>query len=191
MSPSWKPFLLTLVPGIAILLLLEVLLRPNPRERNYEFFSEMVYSVANETQSRSSILPGLTTQQPVVEGVVVRGQTPFHYGTGPEEAKRAGEDLANPFVGDPDAQARGAELYRIFCAVCHGGDGGGRGPVVMRGMLPPPSMQGARALEMKDGEMFHVLTMGQGNMASYAAQLSADDRWKVILHVRALQGGSR
>jgi len=41
---------------------------------------------------------------------------------------------------------------------------------------------------MKDGQMFHVLTYGQGNMPSLAAQLSVDDRWSVILHMRMLQG---
>jgi mono/diheme cytochrome c family protein len=40
---------------------------------------------------------------------------------------------------------------------------------------------------MKDGQMFHVLTYGQGNMPSFAAQLSREDRWNVILHVRMLQ----
>jgi hypothetical protein len=35
--------------------------------------------------------------------------------------------------------------------------------------------------------MFHVLTYGQGAMASYAALLSRDDRWCVVLHVRSLQ----
>ena len=35
--------------------------------------------------------------------------------------------------------------------------------------------------------MFHVLSYGQGNMAPYASQVDRDDRWKAILHVRALQ----
>jgi hypothetical protein len=40
---------------------------------------------------------------------------------------------------------------------------------------------------MADGEMFHILTYGQGNMASYASQLTREERWKVIVHVRRLQ----
>jgi hypothetical protein len=35
--------------------------------------------------------------------------------------------------------------------------------------------------------MFHILTYGQGNMASYAGQLSVEDRWQVLLRVRELQ----
>jgi mono/diheme cytochrome c family protein len=32
--------------------------------------------------------------------------------------------------------------------------------------------------------MYHVLTLGSGKMPSYAAQLSPDERWKVIAYVQ-------
>jgi len=35
--------------------------------------------------------------------------------------------------------------------------------------------------------MFHVITLGRKDMPSHAAQASVDDRWKVILYIRALQ----
>jgi hypothetical protein len=56
-------------------------------------------------------------------------------------------------------------------------------------MLPPPSLKAERAVQMRDGQLFHVITRGQGNMASYAVQVRPEDRWKAILHVRALQAG--
>ena len=191
MSTTWKTFLALLLPCIAGLLVLERFLQPNPRERNYEAFTEMVYSKAGESMSPSVSLPGHMTQQAVLPGVVVRGQPPFHFGPGLEEAQRAGRELQNPYGSEPEVLARGAEIYGRFCTVCHGGDGQGQGPVVLRGMLPPPSFLGAHALEIEDGEMFHILTLGQGNMASYAAQVSPDDRWKVIRHVRSLQEPAR
>jgi mono/diheme cytochrome c family protein len=40
---------------------------------------------------------------------------------------------------------------------------------------------------MKDGQLVHVLTYGQGNMASFASQLALDQRWRVIAYVRDLQ----
>ena len=191
MSGSWKQFAVLFVPVLAVLWVLEGFLRPNHAERNFEAFTEMVYSKAAETMAPSVALPNAMTQQPVVAGVVVRGSAPFHYGEGQEEAQRAGLELTSPFGDDPDVLARGAEIYRVFCGVCHGGDGAGQGPVVQRGMLPPPSFHAARALAMPDGEMFHVLTRGQGNMGSYAAQVSAEDRWKVIRYVRSLQEAQR
>ncbi|HNA07430.1 MAG TPA: cytochrome c, partial [Leptospiraceae bacterium] len=33
----------------------------------------------------------------------------------------------------------------------------------------------------------HIITMGRGLMASYAAQIEPDDRWKIILYIRKLQ----
>ncbi len=45
--------------------------------------------------------------------------------------------------------------------------------------------------QMKDGQIFHVLTRGQGNMAPYAAQLDPAERWKVVTYLRSLQGGAR
>ena len=173
--------------GCASLLVIEALLHSSPHQRNYEVFTEMAYSVANESMSPSLHLPGGTTQQPLVEGVVVRGHMPFRYGPGPEEAQRAGRELTNPYTDEPEVLARGAEVYGIFCVVCHAADGLGQGPVVLRGMPPPPSFMGARAKQIADGEMYHILTLGQGNMPSYAVQVPPEDRWKVIRYVRSLQ----
>ena len=42
-------------------------------------------------------------------------------------------------------------------------------------------------MQMKDGQLFHILTYGQGSMTSFAAQLTPDGRWDVINYVRRLQ----
>lgn len=184
-----KPLVAAIVV-VVFLLGLDSLLAGDPRRRNLEIFTEMAYSAAGESMSESPSLPGGTTQQPLVPGVVPRGFEPFRYAPTPEDAARAGRELANPVAADDAAAlARGARLYAVHCAVCHDAGGLGRGKVVERGMIGPPSLLAVRALEMKDGEMFHIVTLGQGNMASYAAQIEPADRWKVIRHVRALQAG--
>ena len=78
-------------------------------------------------------------------------------------------------------------VFANFCQVCHGHTGFGNTPVTQRGFPQPTSLMGERTLVMKDGQMFHVLTFGQGNMPAHAAQLSRADRWSAILHVRLLQ----
>ena len=175
--------------GLCVALLaLQALLRPDPDQRHFEIFTEMAYSHAAEAFTPNPWFADGKTLQPLVAGVVPRGQLPFPYGDGPDEAKRAGEELLPPAdPGDARSQGEGAELYRIYCLTCHDARGNGEGPVVFRGMLPPPSLHADRAKLMADGEMFHVLTRGQGNMAAYAAQLDPAERWNVIRHVRRLQ----
>src|SRR5262249_60723587 len=100
----------------------------------------------------------------------------------------AGKALTNPLdAGSARWRERGDFVFRNYCAVCHGAGGTGDGPVTTRGVPPPPSLLADKARQLKDGQLFHVLTYGQGNMASYAGQLSRTDRWSAILHVRALQ----
>lgn len=179
-----------LVVGV-LLTALHLALRADPSRPNFEFFPDMAVSPAAEPFDADALLPGGTTLQAPVEGVVVRGSRAFPFGAGAEEAKRAGAELVSPFhADDAEALARGEQVYRNFCIVCHDARGDGKGTVVSRGMLPPPSLAGARALEIADGEMFHILTRGQGNMPSYAAQISVEDRWRVIAHVRRMQQGA-
>jgi len=83
--------------------------------------------------------------------------------------------------------ARGGNVYRVFCVSCHGAQGLGDGPVTQRGFPPPPSLLTGKSPQMKDGQLFHILSYGQGSMASFAGQLSHADRWDVINFVRDLQ----
>jgi mono/diheme cytochrome c family protein len=155
---------------------------------NFEFFPDMVRGPAVQSQGVGAATPDGFSDLRLPEGVAVRGAATFAYGATPEEAERAGRELVNPFTPD-DAAAleRGATVYARYCVPCHASDGAGRGPAVERGMLPPPSLTADRARTLRDGQLFHIVTRGQGNMASYAVQVRPEDRWKAILHVRALQ----
>jgi hypothetical protein len=60
----------------------------------------------------------------------------------------------------------------------------------MRGFPAPPSFLADHAMNLADGQIFHIVTYGQKNMPSHAAQVPAEDRWRVIAYVRSLQRGS-
>jgi mono/diheme cytochrome c family protein len=160
----------------------------DPGRPNHEFLPQMAHSPRYNTFSANPNLPDGQTQQPPIPGTVARGLLPLHYQATPEDALRAGEELHSPLKADDlRAQQRGAFVFANYCLVCHGPGGKGDGPMAQRGVPPPPSLLAEKALRLKDGQLFHILTYGQGNMASYAGQLSREDRWHVILHVRALQ----
>jgi mono/diheme cytochrome c family protein len=160
----------------------------DPGRPNHEFLPQMAHSARYNTFSANPNLPHGQTQQPPVPGTIARGLMPLHFRATPEDALRAGEVLHSPLKADDvRAHKRGASVFANYCQVCHGSAGKGDGSVVQRGVPPPPSLLAENALRLKDGQIFHILTYGQGNMASYAGQLSRDDRWCAILHVRALQ----
>ncbi len=102
-------------------------------------------------------------------------------------AYRAGAELRNPFAPTPEALARGKRVYETICVVCHGPQGQGDGPII--GRFPnPPSLTADRAKGLPDGQLFHIITRGQGIMPSHAVQVLPEDRWRAVLHVRQLRG---
>ena len=144
---------------------------------------------AYEAQEPNDFFADGRTLRPPVPGTIARGYLPFPYGKEEAEAKRAGVELKNPFEISAELLARGERVYRSTCAACHGGGGLGDGAVTKRGVPPPPSLLADNAKKIADGEIYHIITQGRKNMPSHAAQVTREDRWKVIHYVRELQGG--
>lgn len=164
-----------------------LLMNRNNAARNLEWPTQMQYSPAYLSQTPNPVLPnGMTEQMPVV-GTIPRGFLPFKYGPGPDEAIRAGNELKNPFEAAEENLARGQQVFNNYCAVCHGPKGAGDGPLIPK-YPNPPAYNTGKSKALADGNMFHVITLGRNNMPSHASQVSADDRWKVVLYIRKLQG---
>ncbi len=90
--------------------------------------------------------------------------------------------------------ALGKKKFEIYCSACHGfaGDGDGlvhrRADQLQQGFwLPPTSMHEQRIRDQAIGNIFYTITNGKGKMASYATALSPEERWAVVMYVRALQ----
>lgn len=165
---------------------------PDLARPNFEILPQMAHSARYNAYAANPNFPDGKTLQTPVPGTIARGEMPLHYTAAPADALRAGLELtAPPDSRDPRALARGEHVFRTFCTSCHGADAGGMGTVTTRGVPPPPSLLALHAVEMKDGQMFHVLTYGQNNMASYAAQVTRDDRWYVIAYIRTLQAAAQ
>ncbi|MFK2902855.1 FTR1 family protein [Dyella ginsengisoli] len=85
--------------------------------------------------------------------------------------------------------ARGATLYQNQCADCHGATGHGDGPAGLQ--LSPRPVNFAdqtRADQRSALSLYEVISQGvEGTpMASYAGQLSSDDRWALAYYVGSL-----
>ncbi|MBT4866451.1 MAG: cytochrome c [Planctomycetaceae bacterium] len=169
---------------------------------NLEFLPEMKYSPAWTAFEENPNFPNGRTLQAPPAGTIARGdELPLYFVATKEDAVRAGKELPNPYSAEPETKKqqaeaaeelresiqRGDERYRIFCVSCHGAKGAGDGPVAKRGFPPPPSLLTGKSPQMKDGQLFHILTYGQGNMAPFAAQLTRESRWDAINYIRDMQ----
>jgi len=156
--------------------------------RAYEYMPDMARGPAYKAYAPNSVThDGLTLQHPV-SGTIPRGYQLFHYGPGEPEAERAGRELHNPYPANPATLEEGKALFQTYCAVCHGAEGKGDGPISSK-IPPPPSYRSDRLMEFAPGRIFHVVTLGTGKMPSYATQLSANERWKIVTYVHTVLQG--
>jgi mono/diheme cytochrome c family protein len=181
----------TNIKGIIIVLLSLILSGCNRNRNNpgWDYFPDMFYSTADETFSENPNFENGTTMRLPVAGTVPRGFIPFNYTIDAESRTKAGIDLANPFMADAEVLAEGKEVYSTFCTGCHGLRGEGDGNLYTSGLYPvrPRSLMSASALKLKDGEIYHSVTLGFGSMGAHGSQIKPDDRWKLVLYIRNLQ----
>ena len=162
------------------------------RNRNnpgWDYFPDMFYSTAYETNSKNPNFENGMTMRVPVPGTVPRDFTPFEYTNDPESRIKAGKELANPFLMTPEALSGGKVIYTTFCIGCHGIAGKGDGHLYTSGLYPikPLSLSGDTASKLKDGEIYHTITLGIRSMGAHGSQIRPDDRWKLVLYIRKLQ----
>lgn len=100
---------------------------------------------------------------------------------------RTGERVTSiPIPVTRELMEQGRSRFEIHCALCHGLVGDGNSLVATQMSLrPPPSLHKLR--DASPAHIYQVLTDGYGLMASYAAQLTPQERWAVVAYVEALR----
>jgi mono/diheme cytochrome c family protein len=89
---------------------------------------------------------------------------------------------------------RGHLRYNIYCAVCHGESGNGKGVTSKYGVLnafnfhQPGNTDPANAAAYRPhGAIFDAITNGKGLMGSYGGNITVRDRWAIVAYIHALQ----
>jgi mono/diheme cytochrome c family protein len=156
---------------------------------NLEYMPDMYSSAAQESFAEDPELPGGRVLRAPPPGTLARGQVAYHYAPGPEEAARAARELSNPFATSAAVTQRGEVAFNRYCSPCHGRSGEGDGLVATR-FPRPPSLKAEHARGLADGQLFHIITHGQGLMPAHGSQVAVEDRWKIVHYIRSLQGGT-
>lgn len=94
-----------------------------------------------------------------------------------------------PIEVTSEAMQQGQEIYNIYCTVCHGASGDGNGVLkdARYGYATIASLLQTRLIELPEGDIFNTITYGRNTMPAYGHSIRPEDRWKVILYMRALQ----
>jgi len=182
-------FILFRIPAITLLVVILLSCDRQPRMRGYDFIPDMVYSQAYETYSQNPNFQDSMTMRVPVGMTVPLGIIPFRYTIDSLSRQKAGNDLTNPFLPTDTIVEEGKLVFTTFCIGCHGADGRGDGQLYTSGLYPlkPREISGKPTSDLKDGQIYHTITLGFGSMGAHGAQVKPDDRWKTVLYVRKLQ----
>jgi mono/diheme cytochrome c family protein len=154
---------------------------------NYQFFPNMYEAVSYETYSEHNVFKGGVEAQVPAKGSIKRGFVPYEIPNTPEGYALAKASLKSPLDSLSLNPEKGKELYNIYCAICHGEKGDGKGNLVVKEkFLGVPSYKDR---EITSGSIFHVETYGLNAMGSHANQLSQQERWQVADYVLKLKAG--
>lgn len=87
----------------------------------------------------------------------------------------------------PEQLALGAEVYRDFCAACHGDSGRGDGPDAPTLREPPGNLTDPEAmLALSDEHIYTMIAEGAGEMPAFADDLSEDEMRAAVVYTRTL-----
>lgn len=154
---------------------------------NYQFFPNMYEAVSYETYSEHNVFKGGVEAQIPAKGSIKRGFVPYEIPNTPEGYALAKANLKSPLDSLSINQDKAKELYTIYCGICHGDKGDGKGNLVVKEkFLGVPSYADR---EITEGSIFHVVTYGLNSMGSHANQLSQEERWMVSDYVLKLKAG--
>jgi mono/diheme cytochrome c family protein len=164
------------------------------------YMPDMTYSVAYETYGPS--------QQRLAASAKAKNElTPFYSGL-PVPGTIARGELLPYAIGKDTAGASGIKspldissidlkeserLYLVNCAICHGTQLDGLGPLYGKTGEGPFQAKPADLItsKMNEGSMFHVATYGQGQMGSYASQLTSRQRWMVVAYIHSKRSSGK
>ncbi len=157
---------------------------------NYQYMPNMYESVGYETYGDYEVFDGVTGGSSAMKpaaGSIARGWMPYEIDNTNEGKEFAKTTLKNKLPFTEETEAKGKELYDIYCGICHGKKGDGKGKLVEREKIlgVPAYNDAGRAIT--EGSIYHVMYYGINSMGSYASQMTEEELWMVDHYVMSLK----
>ena len=154
---------------------------------NYQYMPNMYEPIGYEAYGEYEVFLGGQEAMLPAKGSIPRGWMPYDYKNSPVGYQLAKDTLRNPIRYTKDNEEAGKALYDIYCAICHGSKGDGKGTLVQREkILGVPSYDDiGRAIT--EGSIYHVMYYGINTMGSYASQTNEHERWQIVQYVQKLK----
>lgn len=163
---------------------------------------DMYYSRAYETYAYNSNdaynslkKRGIRYDAAPVPGTIARGDMGSYPFPNSDSGYAQARGYQNPFdtvTLNAATMKEGERLYLVNCGICHGAKLDGNGPLWKDGNGPypaaPPNLTDDVRKALSDGQYYHVITHGKGQMGSYASQVHPEQRWWIIKYIRSKQG---
>jgi mono/diheme cytochrome c family protein len=156
--------------------------------RNYQYMPNMYESVGYEAYQEADVFDNNMEAQEPAEGTIPRGgHLPLGIAGDNDGYLEAKANLKNPLDPKELEEPEGGQLYDIYCGICHGKNGNGKGILVEREkILGVPSYDDVgRAIT--EGSVYHVIYYGKNAMGSYKNQIDEKERWLVTDYVMQLK----
>jgi mono/diheme cytochrome c family protein len=123
--------------------------------------------------------------RPIPENSIPRQGKELHI-----DRVEAGKRLRNPIESNPATVENGKKFYQIYCALCHGLEAKGDGPVAAK-FVPPPDLTLDVIRKRPDGFLYQTITDGGPLMPAQGEALGPNERWEIVIYLRHLQGGEK
>jgi len=155
-------------------------------DKGREYMPDMYHSPAYDTYEETKQTEDGKSALKPVEGTVPRHRIPYPYPATFEARAKAGKELKNTIDLTSQVLKEGKKQYEIFCINCHGEKGNGEGNLYTSGKykVKPKSIVTEQWKKRPGGEIFHVITVGQGLMGAHGAQIEPEDRWKIVHYIQ-------
>ncbi|MHB8900503.1 MAG: quinol:electron acceptor oxidoreductase subunit ActD [Thermoguttaceae bacterium] len=173
---------------------------------------DMAFQPKYRSQAENDLFPDRRSMRPPVVGTISQDGLALDAAMFQGKDAQGAYVTGFPVPVDQALMLRGRDQFDIYCAPCHGFIGGmpegiGGDPRKWDGMVtvrasqrallgdgtwtPPRVLHSPYVQDQPNGKLFETVTKGVNNqgiqtMPSYAKQIPVQDRWAIVLYLRAL-----